>query len=62
MCVGVGAKYTTITRSRLQHGTTTGALMKDLSVIGGNVEQFNVSALWACQVRFCNQFQNLITF
>jgi hypothetical protein len=60
MCVCIRAEYTAIACFWFQHGTTTGALMEDLSVVGGNVEQFNVSTLWACQVRFGDQFHNLI--
>jgi hypothetical protein len=60
MCIGIGAEYAAVAGFRFQHGTTAGAHMEDLSVVGGNVEQFYVSALWAGQVCLCNQFLVLI--
>jgi hypothetical protein len=60
MCIGIGAKYATITGLGFQHGATPGALMEELSVIRGNVEQFCVATLRAGQVRFCYQFHDLV--
>ena len=62
MCIAIGTEYTTIAGFGFQPGATPGALVEQLSVVGGNVEQFHVSAFRTGQVRFQNKFYICTTF